>query len=147
LRRRWFEPNGERAGNGDGEVGLASSGAADQDGIALIGNKAAGSQVPHEALVDRRAGEVELVDVLGQGQFGDGHLVSDGPRLFLSNLGLEQISHDARGLVLALDATGHDLVPAGVCPQNAGGGTAHSVELEAAHQVEDLGAFHVGWSS
>ena len=76
-------------------------------------------------------------DVLGQRQLGDGHLVADGSGLLLGDLGLQQVTHDPGRLMLALDAGGHDLVI----------GAAHPVELEAAHQVEDLGAFHVGWSS
>jgi hypothetical protein len=78
----------------------------------------------------------------------------------LGDLRLQQVADDMWWLMLALDAGGHGLVPAGVGPQNSGGGAAHSIELEAAHQVEVEpvvrhrsenrwrgGAFHVGWSS
>src|SRR6266852_3163520 len=61
-------------------------------------------------LVDRRAGEVELVDVLGQRQLGDTQLVLDRARLLLGDLGAEQIAEDARRLVPALDAGHHHLV-------------------------------------
>jgi hypothetical protein len=44
-------------------------------------------EVAHQRLVDRRAGEVEVVDVLGQRQLGDGHLVLDRARLLLGDLG------------------------------------------------------------
>ena len=54
----------ERTGNGDGEMGLAGSGAADEDHVPLIGDEAAIGQLPNQPLVDRRAGEVELFDVL-----------------------------------------------------------------------------------
>jgi len=127
----------QRAGYGDGKVGLAGSGAADQDDIALVGHEAAGGQIAHQTLIDRRAGEVELLDVLGQRQLGDGHLVADRARLLLGDLGLQQVAHDAGRFVLALDAGGHDFVI----------GAAHPVELQCPHQVEDLGAFHVGLSS
>jgi hypothetical protein len=110
------------------------TGAADQNDIALIGHEAAGGQIFHQTFVDWRAGKVELFDVFCQWQLCDGHLVADGPCLFLGNLGLQQIAHDARGFVLALDAGGHDLVI----------GAAHSVELQRSHQVEDLGSFHGG---
>lgn len=136
--------------DGDGQMGLPGSGAVDENKIALVGHEAAGGQIAHQAFVDRSAGEVERVDVLGQWQLGDGHLVADRSRpspavlgpmanhwLDLGYLGLQQVSHDARRLVLALDAGSHDFVM----------GAAHPVELEAAHQVQDLGAFHVGWSS
>ena len=45
---------------------------------------------------------------------------------------LQQITDDARRLALALDAGRHHLVVGG----------AHAVQLERAHQVEDLGPFH-----
>jgi hypothetical protein len=127
----------ERPRDGDAEVGLAGSGAADQDDIALVCHETAGGQIAHQALVDRRAGEVERVDVFGQRQLGDGHLVANGARLLLGDLGLQEVAHNARWLMLALDARTHDRII----------GTAHPVELEAAHQVEDLGSFHVWLSS
>ena len=74
----------------------------------------------------------EVVDVLGQRQLGDGELVLDRARLLLGDLGVEQIADDALRLVLALDGGGDDLVEGGL----------HAVELELAHEVEDLGAFH-----
>jgi hypothetical protein len=126
----------ERAGDGDGEMGLAGSCAADENKIALVSDKAAGGQIAHQALIDRCAGEVERVDVLGQRQLGDGHLVADGPGLFLGDLGLQEVADDAGRFVLALDACGHDLVI----------GAAHPVELQCSHQVEDLGAVHIGCS-
>jgi hypothetical protein len=57
--------------------------------------------------------------------------------LGLRDLGLQKVAHDPGRFVLALDASSHDLVI----------GTAHPVELQRSHQVEDLSAFHVGWSS
>lgn len=71
-----------------------------------------------------------------QRQLGDDHLIADRPRLFLGDLGLQQVADDAGRFMLALDATGHNLVI----------GAAHSVELQRPHQVEDLGAYHVGSS-
>ena len=74
-------------GDGDGEVGLARAGAADQHDVALLGNEAAAGEVPDQVLVDRRPIEDELVDVLGEWQLGHAHLVADGTSLLLGDLG------------------------------------------------------------
>ncbi len=94
----------QRPGNGDGQMRLAGSGAADEDGVALVGDEGAVGEVADQRLVDRRVGEVEVLDVLGQRQLGDGELVFDGARLLLGDLGRQQIADDPRRLVLALDA-------------------------------------------
>ena len=69
--------------DGDGQMRLAGAGSPDQDDIALLGDEAAGGEVAHESLVDRRVLEREVVDVLGQRQLGDGELVLDRARLLL----------------------------------------------------------------
>jgi hypothetical protein len=51
----------------------------------------------HERLVDRRALELEVGEVLGERQLGDGELVLDRARLLLVDLGVEQITDDALG--------------------------------------------------
>jgi hypothetical protein len=56
------------AGNGDGEMALAGAGAADEDGVALLGKEAARCQLAYQCLVDRRAVEPEVVDILRQRQ-------------------------------------------------------------------------------
>jgi hypothetical protein len=48
-------------------VGFARAGAADEHGIALVGDERAGGEIADESLVDGRIGEVEVVDVLGRG--------------------------------------------------------------------------------
>jgi hypothetical protein len=111
---------------------LAGAGAADQDSVALLGDKPAGRQIVHQSLIDRCAGEVEVADILGQRQLGDGQLVLDRARLLLGDLGAEQVADDARRLVTALDAGRHHLVISGT----------HAEELERRHQFEDFGAFH-----
>src|ERR1700759_3526368 len=50
--------------DGNGEMRLARACAADQNGIALLGDEPAGRQVAHQRLIDRRASEVEVADVL-----------------------------------------------------------------------------------
>ena len=120
------------SGDGDGKMRLAGAGPADQHGIALLGDEAAAGEIVDERLVDRRALELEVVEVLGERQLGDGELVLDRARLLLVDLGVEQIADDALGFVLAFDGRGHDLVEGGL----------HAVELELAHEVEELGSFH-----
>jgi len=63
--------------DGYGQMRLAGASAADQDGIALLGKKGATDQLADERLVDRCAGEVEVVNVLGQRQLGNGQLIFD----------------------------------------------------------------------
>jgi hypothetical protein len=63
------------SGNGDGEMGLAGAGPADQHGIALLCDEAAAGEVVDERLVDRGALELEVVEVLGERQLGDGERV------------------------------------------------------------------------
>src|ERR1700704_1902502 len=63
------------SGDGDGKMGFAGAGPADQHGIALVGDEAAAGEVVHERLVDRRALELEGGGVLGERQLGDGELV------------------------------------------------------------------------
>ena len=94
--------------------------------------KATAGEVVHERLVDRRAIELEVIEVLGERQLGDGELVLDRPRLLLTDLGVEQVTDDALRFVLAFDGRSHDLVEGGL----------HAVELELAHEVEELSSFH-----
>ena len=81
--------------DGDGEMGLAGSGAADQDDVALLGDEAAAGEIAHQALVDRRVLEGEVVDVLGERQLGDRHLVFDRARLLFRDLGLQKVADEA----------------------------------------------------
>src|SRR5262249_34416121 len=118
--------------NGYGEMALAGAGSADQHGVARLGEKATARQIAHQRLIDRRAGEVEIVDVLGQRQLGDGQLVFDRARLLLGNLSAEPLADDARRLVPTLEPARHDLVI----------GRPHPVELERRHQLENVGALH-----
>src|SRR5436305_6489787 len=65
------------SGDGDGQMGLASAGAANQHDVALLGDEAAASEIIDESLIDRRAVELEVDDVLGERQLGNGELVFD----------------------------------------------------------------------
>jgi hypothetical protein len=111
---------------------LAGAGSADQHGIALLDNKAAACQIADQRLVDRRAGEIEVINLLGQRQFGDGQLVFDRARLFVGNLGAEQFADNARRLVATFDTRGHHFVIGG----------AHAVKLEPGHQLENVSPRH-----
>src|SRR4030095_14924024 len=77
------------SGDGNGQMGFASAGAADQHDVALLGDKAAAGKVVDERLVDRRVVELEVSNVLGQRQLGDGELVLNRPGLLLVDLGVE----------------------------------------------------------
>jgi hypothetical protein len=98
---------------------------------ALRCDSAAG-EVAHQCLIDRRALELEVIEVLGERQLGDGELVLDRARLLLVDLGGQKVADNALGFMLAFDRGGHDLVE----------GSLHAVELEFAHEVEQLGSFH-----
>src|SRR5258705_10697285 len=98
------------SGNGDGEVALAGAGPTNQHDIALLGDKPAAGQVIDQRLVDRRALEGEVIEVLGERQLGDGELVFDRARLLLVDLGAGQIADNALRFMLSLDGGGRDLV-------------------------------------
>ncbi|MNY79851.1 hypothetical protein D3C86_2206660 [compost metagenome] len=70
-------------------MGLASSGAPNQHKVALGGQEVAGGQIMDQSLVDAGALEGEVLDILGQRQLGDGHLVLDRSGLLLGDLGGE----------------------------------------------------------
>src|SRR6185369_18077237 len=77
------------SGNGDSQMGLAGAGTADQHGVALLGDEAAAGEVIDQRLVDGGALELEVVEVLGKLQLGDGELVLDRTGLLLVDLGFE----------------------------------------------------------
>ena len=62
------------SGDGDGQMGLAGASSADQHGITLLGDKVPAGKLVDECLVDRRAIELEVGEVLGERQLGDGEL-------------------------------------------------------------------------
>ena len=118
--------------DGNGQMRLASPGAPDENDVALARDEAASGQIAQQGFVDGRAVEVKIIDVLGQREFGDGHLIFDGARLLFGDFGLKKIADDLRRLVLALYANRHHVII----------GAPHAEELEFAHEVEDLRAFH-----
>jgi hypothetical protein len=63
--------------------------------VPLMGKEVAGGKITHQGLVDRCAGEHELIDILSQRQLGDGDLVLDRAGLLLGDLGGKQLAVDA----------------------------------------------------
>ena len=68
--------------NRDGQMGLAGTGAADQNSVASLGKEAAAGEIANERLVDRGAGELEVVEILGERQLGNSELVTDRTACF-----------------------------------------------------------------
>ena len=58
------------SGDGYGDVALARAGAADEDDVALVVEERTTGKVVHELLVDRRALEGNVGELLGQRQLG-----------------------------------------------------------------------------
>ena len=77
------------AGNADREVGFTRSGSTNQNQIALVIQEVARGKVTDQGLVDLGGLKVELVDLFGQWQLGDGHLVFDRSSLLLGDLSME----------------------------------------------------------
>jgi hypothetical protein len=69
----------------DGQMGFAGTSSADQHDIALLGDEAAAGEIVDEGLVDRRAIELEVIDILGEGKLGDRELVLDRASLLLGS--------------------------------------------------------------
>ena len=69
------------ADDADGEMRLAGAGAADQNQVALVGEEVAAGEVANQGLVDGGPFEDELLDLLREGQLGNGELVLDRSRL------------------------------------------------------------------
>ena len=88
-----------RSDDGEEAATRAVACSADQHDIALIGDEGAAGEIADQGFVDRRVDEVEVPDVLGQKQLGDGELVFDGAGLLLRYLSLQQIADDLRRLV------------------------------------------------
>ncbi|MET4803562.1 hypothetical protein ABIA96_006164 [Bradyrhizobium sp. LB11.1] len=120
------------SGDCDGHMCFAGAGTADQHGVTLLGDEAAAGEIIDQRLVDGCAFELEVLEILGQRQLGDGELVLDRAGLLLVDLGVEQVADNALGFVLAFDSGRHDLVE----------GSLHALEFEFAHEVEELSTFH-----
>lgn len=109
-------------------MGFSGSGAANQHEVALVVEEVSRGEVTDQGFIDLGDLEVELLDLLGQRQFGDRHLVFDRAGLLLTDLGGQEVANDLLRLVLSLDRGADDLVV----------GRPHAVELQLAHGVQDL---------
>jgi hypothetical protein len=77
-------------GGGDyRRMGFTGAGAADQHDIALLSKESAAGKIAHQGLVDWRAIELEVVEILGEWQLGNGELVFARASLLLVDLGGE----------------------------------------------------------
>jgi hypothetical protein len=76
--------------------------------------------------------KAKVIEILGERQLGDRHLVSDRACLLLRYLGCEQIADEALWFVLALDRGGQCLII----------GALHAEELQRTHHVEHFGSLH-----
>lgn len=92
------------SGDGNGQVGLACAGATNQSTLRCWAMKPPPAIVD-ESMIDQRAVELEVGDVLGKRQLCNGELVFDRPGLLLVDLGVERIADDALTFVLALDGS------------------------------------------
>lgn len=101
------------SGNRDSKVRLASTGATDQHDVTLLGNEAATNEVIHKGRINRRAFELEVVEVFGERQLDDGELVLDRACLLFADLSLEQIADLAIGYSLPTVHPTREFVEAG----------------------------------
>jgi len=58
-------------------MALSGAGTANQDGIALMLEESASGEITHQVLIDWRVAKIEVGQLLGQRQPGDGDLVFD----------------------------------------------------------------------
>ena len=65
LKKRPRAVADERPGARDGQMRLARSRSADEDGVALVGDEDSVGEVADQGLIDRGVGKFEVVDVLG----------------------------------------------------------------------------------
>src|SRR5271166_2394018 len=89
----------DRRGDGDAEMRFARAGSADEDRVAPGVEKAAGRKLAQLALVDRRVGKDELVEILEHREPGAGDAIADRPSLAVGPLGPDQAGDNGKDLV------------------------------------------------
>ena len=75
------------------QMQLAGAGSADQHGIALFSQKGAARQIAYQRLIDRRPGEVEVLDVPGLRR---GRLLASGSLAMVSSYLIERAGHRSK---------------------------------------------------
>src|ERR1700691_3214769 len=113
-------------------MGLSGAGAADEDSIALGIEEGAAGEFAQLALVDRRLGEDERIEVFEDRELGAADAIADRPGLTMCALGADQAGDERVDLVASCEPLAGDLVEA----------CAHAVELQFGHGLDDLMAFH-----
>src|SRR5581483_4740553 len=116
----------------DAEMGFSGAGSADEDRVALGVEERAGGELANLPLVDWRIGEDELVEVLEDRELGAADTIADRSRLPVRVLGADQAGDEREDFITPGKPLAGDLIEAG----------AHAIELEPAHGLEDLMAFH-----
>ena len=92
----------------------------------------AGRQLTNLPLIQRRVVEDEAVEIFQHREPGAANPVADRPGLTMGVLGTDQAGDQRIDLIPPGQALAGDLVEAG----------AHAIELELAHRVQNLVAFH-----
>lgn len=113
-------------------MGFAGAGAADEDGVAPGVEEGAGGKLADQAFIYRRIGEDEAVEVFQDREPGAADPIGDRSCLAVGAFRPEQAGDERIEFVAPVQALAGDLVEAGV----------HAVELELAHDLEDLMTFH-----
>ena len=113
-------------------MGLAGAGAADQHDVALALQEVAAGEFLDQGPIARGSGEVEVGRLLGRRQLGGRHLVLDGARLLVGDLGLQQRTDDLLHRMTTLETVGEDVVVGG----------AHARELQRRHHRQHLMTLH-----
>src|SRR5674476_342405 len=111
---------------------LAGTGAADKDRIALGVQEGAGGEFANLPFVDRRIGEDELFQIFENRELGAGDAIADRARLPMCAFGPDQASDEGIDLIAPGKTFAGNLIEAG----------AHAVELQFAHGLQNLMAFH-----
>src|ERR1035441_5439871 len=104
-KRRWIRPARSPA-QGGRYVGPALrrlAGAADEDRVAPGVEESAGGEFAHLALIDRRIGEDERVQVLEDGELGPAHTVADRAGLAVRALGPDQAGDEGVELIAPVE--------------------------------------------
>jgi hypothetical protein len=113
-------------------VRFAGAGSTDEDAVALGVQEGTGREFTHLALIDRRVGEDELVQVLEHRELGGADTIADRSCLPVGPLRPDQAGDEWVDFIAPGQALAGDLVEAG----------AHAIEFQLPHGVEDLMAFH-----
>ena len=100
--------------------------------LRLLSQEVAAGEFLDQGLIDRGSGEVEVGQLLGRRQPGGRHLVLDGARLLVGDLGLQQRTDDLLHRMTAFEPVGEDVVVGG----------AHACKLQRRHHRQHIMTLH-----